>query len=82
MKKNNPQFVLTEDQTNEIRALWDVISEIAKTDRSGFVRLLLARKNAVLTHKQLYLICVNLANLKHAVPEWCHELLYPIHEPV
>jgi len=71
----NPSFNLTKDQTNELRDLWDCIGHLVDPTKNSRVILKLSRNAAILTHRQLYLICVNLANFNQPVPDWCHDLL-------
>jgi hypothetical protein len=71
----NPIFNLTNYQTDELRDLWDGVSHLVDPIKNSRVILKLSRRAAVLTHRQLYLICVNLANFNQAVPDWCHDLL-------
>ena len=72
---NNPVFNLNQDQTKELKVLWDCITNLVDEDKNRRVILKLARKEAVLTHKQLYLIAVNLANFGQNIPDWCHTML-------
>jgi hypothetical protein len=76
----NIKFVLSEEQTQELKKLWWSVRCNSEESKSSVVTILLARKCAVLTHKQLYMICANLANEQQEVPEWCYELLFPVKE--
>lgn len=71
----NPTFNLSIDQTRELKALWDRIGYLIDPIKNSRVVLKLSRRAAILTHRQLYLICVNLANFDQMVPDWCHDLL-------
>jgi len=71
----NPIFNLSNYQTDELRNLWDCVSHLVDPIKNSRVILKLSRRAAVLTHRQLYLICVNLANFGQTVPDWCHDLL-------
>lgn len=71
----NPMFNLTKEQTLELRGLWDLIGHLVDPVKNNRVILKLSRTAATLTHRQLYLICVNLANFNQTVPDWCHDLL-------
>ena len=71
----NPTFNLSIEQTLELRALWDHIGHLVDPIKNSRVVLKLSRRAANLTHRQLYLICVNLANFDQMVPDWCHDLL-------
>jgi len=71
----NPVFNLTIDQTIELRDLWYLIGHLVDPVKNSRVILKLSRNAATLTHRQLYLICVNLANFNQTVPDWCHNLL-------
>lgn len=71
----NPTFNLSIEQTNELKTLWDQIGHLVDPIKNSRVILKLSRRAAILTHRQLYLICVNLANFDRMVPDWCHDLL-------
>jgi hypothetical protein len=76
----NTQFVLSEDQTQELRNVWWEHRDTLDQSKGALINILLARKQAVITHRQLFMVCAVLANARHDVPEWCPELLYPIKE--
>jgi hypothetical protein len=78
----NKQFTLSEDQSQELKNAWWSIRCNLDESKGSMVNILLARKHAVLTHKQLYMICANLANEKYEVPEWCYELLFPVEKEI
>ena len=71
----NPSFNLSKEQTSELRDLWECIGHLVDPIKNSRVILKLSRSAAMLTHRQLYLICVNLANFNQTVPDWCHDLL-------
>jgi len=71
----NPIFNLSKEQTFELKTLWDRIGYLVDPVKNSRVVLKLSRRAANLTHRQLYLICVNLANFNQTVPDWCYELL-------
>jgi hypothetical protein len=72
---NNPVFRLTQIQTDELKELWDRVTNLVDEEKNRRIILKLARNEAVLTHKQLYLIAVNLANFGNNIPDWCHQML-------
>ena len=72
---NNLVFNLNHNQTKELKVLWDCVTNLVDEDKNRRVIIKLARKEAVLTHKQLYLIAVNLANFGQNIPDWCHAML-------
>ena len=73
--KNNT-YELTAEQTKELKEKWLEITGLVEERKNNIAVLKLSRNAAVLTHKQLYMICVNLAHFGLSnVPDWCHELL-------
>ena len=72
----NRIYELTEEQTKELKDKWLQINSLVDEKRSNIALLKLSRNAAILTHKQLYMICVNIAYFGlTSVPDWCHEML-------
>lgn len=79
----NPYFTLAESERDQMRALWSQI--VHKTDdpqRHNLISVKLARNPAILSHKQLYLASIKLAQAGMDVPAFVHSYLFGQHEPV
>lgn len=76
IKMKNKTYELTVEQTKELKEKWLQISGLVEERKNNIALLKLSRNTAVLTHKQLYMVCVNIAHFGlTSIPDWCHEML-------
>ena len=72
----NPRFTLTQDQTDELRRLWQPLRNLVEPSKDTLVTLKLSRRAAVFSRRQLYMIAAPMVNLGVGeVPDWVHEFL-------
>jgi len=72
----NPRFLLSQDQTDELRRLWQPLRNLVEPSKDTLVTLKLSRRAAVFSRRQLYMIAATMVNLGVGeVPDWVHELL-------
>ena len=72
----NPRFTLTQDQTDELRRLWQPLRNLVEPSKDTLVTLKLSRRAAVFSRRQLYMIAATMVNLGVGkVPDWVHEFL-------
>ena len=72
----NPRFTLTQDQTDELRRLWQPLRNLVEPSKDTLVTLKLSRRAAVVSRRQLYMIAATMVNLGVGeVPDWVHEFL-------
>ena len=74
----NPTIELSDDQTTQLRNIWESRKHVLKGSDYQFVKLKLWRKHAVLSKNQLYRLTMTLSESGfEEMPEWLLETLDP-----
>jgi hypothetical protein len=73
---NNPIYVLSADQTAELRELWRSVRNLVTPERENFIRVKLAAPQARISRKQLFMVMSQLTGLRpeDLLPQWLYEL--------
>ena len=76
--QHNPTFVLTSEQTSELREIWGQQKPELHPDDYRFIKLKLSRSEAVLSQKQAYRMMMTLAETDYEpIPEWLIAMFDP-----
>lgn len=76
--QQNPIFVLTPEQTLELREIWEQQKSELHPDDYRFIKVKLSRSEAVLSQKQAYRMMMTLAETDYEpIPEWLIALFDP-----
>ncbi len=72
----NPIYVLSADQTAELRELWRSVRNLVTPERENFIRVKLAAPQARISRKQLFMVMSQLTGLRpeDLLPQWLYEL--------
>lgn len=78
MNNQNPTIELSEEQTSEIREIWNLQALKLNHEDYLFIKVKLGRNQAKLSKNQIYRMTMTLAGTGYEdIPEWLLELIDP-----
>jgi hypothetical protein len=78
MNNQNPTIALSQEQTKEIRAIWNSQESKLNHEDYLFIKVKLGRNQAKLSKNQIYRMTMTLAETGYeSIPEWLLELIDP-----
>lgn len=75
--QQNPIFILTPDQTSQLRNIWEKQKSELHPDDYLFIKVKLSRPIAKLSQKQAFRMMMTLAETDYTPPEWLIALFDP-----